>query len=134
MSSASREFDYELNAWVSATLLDRKRKQCKGTVGGGTANSAGIGESWFWCDWCGEKRTSPDIPLCPKYPFYYVSLSELMEALGHNGMSSFVRYDPCRNGNMFTVMLDGYWRVDTDGPLSALVKLVRDHWKGGSDE
>ncbi len=60
-------------------------------------------------------------------------IEDLMLAIGKRGHHVFMRYDPDRKSNMFTVMIGskelddmnpGFSRMDTDEPLEALCKLA----------
>jgi len=60
-----------------------------------------------------------------------------MEALGERGIHAFVRYDPLRESNNWTVMVGQIGRVDTDEPLrwlkiQALKALARQSERQGA--
>jgi hypothetical protein len=118
----STELDkYELNAAIAEHLMGMARGHCCGTIGGGNISGSGWQQeihTWFICQWCGRvvedgRGGGP----CPKYPFPEIGTLQIMEALGKRGLHAFVRYDPLREGDNWTVMVGRTGRTDTDDPL-----------------
>jgi hypothetical protein len=54
------------------------------------------------------------------------SLEEMMAWIGKMGIHSFVRFDPERPANHFTVMLGNQGRLDTEDPKGALRFLMKE--------
>jgi len=119
----------ELTDWVAEHVIGHKRGSCWGEMGGGNwwggTDCEPGGESWFWCNACGRKVVSyGSNTACPKYKFPDFNLETLMRRLGEMGYFVFIKVDPLRKRNLFTVIV-GTNRTDTDDPFRALCKLVR---------
>lgn len=112
----------DLNDWAAERLLGRKRGNCHGTCGWGTAYADGTVDGGTLCDWCHGEFKSPGP--CPAYPFAPVTLREVMQALSEHGLGVSVRYEPDGGPKKWAVMVDRWrWHV-TDDPLTMLVKIA----------
>jgi len=133
--------EYELNAAIAECLMGMARGHCYGTIGGGNLSGSGWQQeihTWFICQWCGRLvEDGRGGGACPKYPFPETGILQIMEALGERGIHAFVRYDPLRESNNWTVMVGQIGRVDTDEPLrwlkiQALKALARQSERQGA--
>lgn len=115
--------------WVAESIFGYERKSCQGAMGGGSIGTD-HSESFFWCDWCGQRRehNTTRISVCPEYPFPRFTMRALMAKLGEMGRYTHIRYDANREDRHFTVILDQKRVCDTNSPLMALcIHLYKQH-------
>ena len=61
-------------------------------------------------------------------------LEWLMFCIGQYGFSTFVKFDPFREDNNFTVMVGKYPRKDTNDPIEYLSEILRKKRDSESEE
>jgi hypothetical protein len=116
--------------FVAEHIMGYERKRCQGSMGGGTANADGSGESFFWCDWCGQRMDYSKAGPCPKYPFPSFTLIDLMARLGEKGIPTVVRFDTLRKTGRFTIIGPEGRICNTDHPLDDFCEYLAKRYGG----
>jgi len=115
--------------FVAEHVMGFQRKECQGSVGGGSQDDGGTTRLWFICEWCGREIRKGEIQgFCPKQPFPRFLIEDVMRKMAQQGIDILLRADIKRNGKVFTLVGPKGRICDTDIPFEALCEYLEENY------